>query len=49
MIVDAISAAAEELAREISLGFRYYTGTFRGKRVERAVFGGGEAYEGILL
>jgi type IV pilus assembly protein PilM len=49
VIVDAISAAAEELAREISLCFRYYTVTFRGKRVERAVFAGGEAYEGILL
>ena len=49
VIVDAISAAAEELAREISMCFRYYTVTFRGKRVERAVFAGGEAYEGILL
>ncbi|GAH68580.1 unnamed protein product, partial [marine sediment metagenome] len=49
VMVDAISAAAEELAREISLCFRYYTVTFRGKRVERAVFAGGEAYEGILL
>jgi type IV pilus assembly protein PilM len=37
------------LAREISLCFRYYTVTFRGKRVERAVFSGGEAYERILL
>ena len=49
VMVDAISAAAEELAREISLCFRYYTVTFRGKRVERAVFTGGEAYENILL
>ena len=49
VMVDAISAAAEELAREISMCFRYYTVTFRGKRVERAVFAGGEAYEGILL
>ena len=49
VMVDAISAVAEELAREISLCFRYYTVTFRGKRVERAVFAGGEAYEGILL
>jgi len=49
VIVDAISAVAEELAREISLCLRYYTVTFRGKRVERAFFTGGEAYENILL
>ncbi len=48
-VVDAIGSVAEELAREISLCFRYYTVTFRGKRVERAVFSGGEAHEGILL
>jgi len=49
VMVDAIGAVAEELAREISLCFRYYTVTFRGKRVERAVCAGGEAYENILL
>ena len=49
VIVDAISAVADQLAREISLCFRYYTVTFRGKRVERAIFAGGEAYENILL
>lgn len=49
VMVDAISSVAEELAKEISLCFRYYTVTFRGKRVERAVFSGGEAYEQILL
>jgi len=48
-IVDAVTAVAEELAREISLCLRYYTVTFRGKRVERAVFAGGGAYEDILL
>jgi type IV pilus assembly protein PilM len=48
-VVDAISAVAEELAREISLCFRYFTVTFRGKRVDRAVFTGGEAHEDILL
>jgi type IV pilus assembly protein PilM len=47
-MVDAIGAAAEELAKEISLCLRYYTVTFRGKRVERAIFSGGEAYEKIL-
>jgi len=49
VIVDAIGSVAEELAREISLCFRYYTVTFRGKRVDRAIFSGGEAYENILL
>ena len=49
VMVDAIGTVAEQLAREISLCFRYYTVTFRGKRVERAVFSGGEAYEKILL
>ncbi|MDD5064310.1 MAG: pilus assembly protein PilM [Phycisphaerae bacterium] len=49
VMADAIGAAAEELAKEISLCLRYYTVTFRGKHVERAVFSGGEAYERILL
>jgi len=49
VIVDAVTSIAEQLVKEISLCFRYYTVTFRGKRVERAVFSGGEAYEKILL
>jgi type IV pilus assembly protein PilM len=48
-IVDAVSTVAEELTREISLCLRYYTVTFRGKRVEQAFFTGGGAYEYILL
>ncbi len=48
-VVDAVSAVAEELTKEISLCFRYYTVTFRGRRLERAVFAGGGAYEDILL
>jgi type IV pilus assembly protein PilM len=48
-ITDAIGAVAEELAAEISLCLRYYTVTFRGKRVERAFLTGGEAYESTLL
>ncbi len=48
-ISDAVSAVAEDLAREVALCLRYYTVTFRGKRVERAVFAGGGAYEDILL
>lgn len=49
VMVGAIDAVAEELTREISLCFRYYTVTFRGKRIERAFLTGGEAYENILL
>lgn len=48
VIVDSIVGTAEELAREISLCLRYYTVTFRGKRVERATLSGGEAYDNIL-
>ncbi len=48
-IVNAISSVSEDLAREISLCLRYYTVTFRGKRVQRASFAGGGAYEDILL
>jgi type IV pilus assembly protein PilM len=49
VMVDAINVVAELLTKEISLCFRYYTVTFRGKRVERAVLSGEEAYEKILL
>jgi len=48
-MVDAISSVAEGLVKEISLCFRYYTVTFRGKRVDKAIVAGGEAYETILL
>ncbi len=48
-MIDAISKVAEELAREISLCLRYYSVTFRGKRIERAVFTGGGSYEKILI
>lgn len=49
VLVDSIGSVSQELAREISLCFRYYTVTFRGKRVERFVFAGGGTYENILL
>ena len=48
-MVDIVDSVAEELVREISLCFRYYSVTFRGKRVERAILAGGGAYENILL
>lgn len=49
ILIDAVGSVAEKLAKEISLCFRYYTVTFRGKRIERAIFTGGEAYEQILM
>jgi len=49
VITDAIGSVAVELAREIALCLRYFTVTFRGKRVERAFLSGGEAHEDILL
>jgi len=49
VIVDTIGSIGEELAKEIALCLRYYTVTFRGMRLERAVFTGGEAYESILM
>ena len=48
-IVDAVSAVAEEMTREISICLRYYTVTFRGNRVNQAVFTGGGSFENILL
>jgi type IV pilus assembly protein PilM len=48
-VIDALNTTAEQLASEIALCLRYYTVTFRGKRVERAVIAGGGAYEQVLL
>lgn len=47
-VIDALNGTAEQLAGEIALCLRYYTVTFRGKRVERAVVAGGGAYEQVL-
>jgi type IV pilus assembly protein PilM len=48
-VVDALNTVTERLAGEVSLCLRYYTVTFRGKRVERAVVAGGGAGEPILF
>jgi type IV pilus assembly protein PilM len=48
LVVDALNVTSEQLASEVSLCLRYYTVTFRGKRVERAVIAGGGAYEQVL-
>jgi type IV pilus assembly protein PilM len=47
-VVDALNVTAEQLAGEIALCLRYYTVTFRGKRVEQALVAGGGAYQEIL-
>lgn len=48
-IIDAMTGSIEDLAHEISLCFKYYAVTFRGKRPAEAVFAGGEAYEAALM
>jgi type IV pilus assembly protein PilM len=49
LVVETLQGTAEQLAGEISLCLRYYTVTFRGKRVERAVIAGAGACEPALL
>ncbi len=48
-VIDAMSRTIEELAKEISLCFRYYAVTFRGQRPTEVFFAGGEADETTLL
>ncbi|MCI0498220.1 MAG: pilus assembly protein PilM [Planctomycetales bacterium] len=48
-VIDAMTGSIETLAHEISLCFRYYAVTFRGRRPAEAVFAGGEAYESALI
>jgi type IV pilus assembly protein PilM len=49
MVSDAMNPAIEELAREISLCFKYCAVTFRGKKPGRVIFTGGNAHERALL
>lgn len=49
LIADTLGSTAEQLAGEIALCLRYYSVTFRGKRVERAVIAGEGASEPVLL
>lgn len=49
LVMDALHATSEQLVAEISLCLRYYTVTFRGKRVERAVMAGGGVHEEALV
>ena len=48
-VIDAMRDVIEELAKEVSLCFKYYAVTFRGQRPDQAVFTGAEAYETTLL
>ena len=48
-IVDTVGEVARELTSEILLCLKYYTVTFRGKRIQKAFLSGGGAYEKILL
>lgn len=47
-VTDAMASIVEELTNEISLCFRYYAVTFRGRRPGHAIIAGGEAYETTL-
>lgn len=48
-VADAMRSTIEDLAREISLCFKYYAVTFRGQRPTEAVFAGGNMYESLLM
>ena len=48
-VINAMSRVIEDLAREISLCFKYYAVTFRGQKPREIVLAGGEASEDILL
>lgn len=48
-VLDAMNSTVENLAREISLCFKYYSVTFRGQRPTEAVFAGGGMYESALM
>ena len=47
-IIDAMIHGVEELSHEVSLCFRYYAVTFRGKRPDCVILAGGEAYGDVL-
>jgi type IV pilus assembly protein PilM len=49
IVIDSMNSVIDELAKEISLCFRYYAVTFRGQRPSQVVFAGGEAYEQTLI
>jgi type IV pilus assembly protein PilM len=48
-VMEAMRPTIEDLAREISLCFKYYAVTFRGQRPSEAIFAGGSTYESVLM
>ncbi|MEX0777599.1 MAG: pilus assembly protein PilM [Phycisphaeraceae bacterium] len=48
-VFEAMRPTAGELAREVALCVRYYSVTFRGRRPEQLLLGGGQAYDPHLL
>lgn len=48
-VIDAMRQVNEDIAREVSLCFKYHAVTFRGKSPEDILLAGGEAYEGTLV
>lgn len=48
-VVDAMRQVNEDIAREVSLCFRYHAVTFRGKSPDEILLAGGESYESTLI
>jgi type IV pilus assembly protein PilM len=48
-VIDAMSVVIEDLAREVSLCFRYYSVTFRGEKPQEVFFAGDEVQEKSLM
>ncbi len=48
-VMGAMSQTIEDLAREISLCFKYYAVTFRGERPSEVIFAGGNLFEAALM
>jgi len=48
-VIDAMRNVIEDLAKEVSLCFKYYSVTFRGQRPQEAFFTGAQTYETALL
>jgi len=49
LIIDATNRVADRLVKEISLCYKYYTVTFRGRRIKKGFFAGGTAGEELLI
>lgn len=49
VVNDAVRMVAEQLAREVSLCFKYYTVMFKGKRVGQTLLSGGESYDKVVV